>query len=127
MRCHNITRTLFHHKIRAEIKILDFGVNVLLTGGERSHIGAVCVIDESGNPNTISFPDHREDILAARWANKIYQAVIAPVAVEAGIHYDNATPEQIEAILRETDSMLVEALKIIEADSTKKSHVKGVV
>ena len=57
-----IEKSLLGRKITARLQFLDEGLNVLLTGGEKSHIGAVSGRVPGQEPVDIEFPGHREGI-----------------------------------------------------------------
>ena len=59
-----IEKGLLGRKITARLQFLDEGLNVLLTGGEKSHIGAVSGRVPGQEPVDIELPGHREGNLA---------------------------------------------------------------
>lgn len=110
MRQFELRRTLFGADITAQTTVLDEGVHVLLAGGDRSHVGAVALAQNGALLACPSFSGHREQVVAERWAIELSQVVGGCVTVACGIHYDNATREQIETILRTCDELLRETL-----------------
>ena len=97
--------TLYRGKIiYAEVTQLDDGCHILLTGGDRSHIGAVVVIDEYGTVHEIAVKGHKEKMIALDWAERIFRKRKEPVCVAAGIHFDHLTKaelvEVVDAIVR---------------------------
>lgn len=105
-----ITKEFRGRTIIAELTFLDTGIHVLAAGGDCSHVGAVSMKSKESGLQTLSFPTHRESILTEHWAKTLCSAFCCPVTVAAGIHYDNASPTDIGAILRITDEMLAEFL-----------------
>jgi len=97
--------------ITAQVTAPDEGVHVLLTGGVRSHVGAVAMAQNGKVLACPSFPGHREQVVCERWAVALSQKLSSSATVACGIHYDNASPEQIEMILRICDELLSMALK----------------
>lgn len=81
---------------------------IALSGGERPHIGAVAVaqphpgLDDpdrtSATASTIALVGHREDMLARGLANRIAAATGRVVALACGIHYDDLSAEEIDAV-----------------------------
>ncbi len=81
---------------------------IALSGGERPHIGAVAVaqphpgLDDphrtSATASTIALVGHREDMLARGLANRIAAETGKVVALACGIHYDNLSAEEIDAV-----------------------------
>lgn len=99
--------------IRATVLRTPEGIQILVAGGDRPHIGAVCVMDPLGNMTSHCFPGHRDDAVAEKWAAEIYKKAHAAVAVSAGIHYDRISHEQIRLILNTTDALLHTVLERI--------------
>lgn len=98
--------TVLGREIRCETTELDDGIHVLLMGGQRSHIGAVSVCDPGGNPETMTFPGHKEQYVTVPWARAISQAAEARCCVVCGIHYDGATAQDISAIMDAVQQLL---------------------
>ena len=93
-------------EIKAIIEFTDNGLNVLVAGGDKSHIGAVAIMDESKNLTSITFPKHKETIIAETWARQLYEKFNMPVVVSAGIHYDEITPNDILCVVKATNLLL---------------------
>ena len=98
MKTFTVTRTLFGFPLTAAVSVLNDGVHVLLTGGCRTHVGAVTLAEPGCPPRTLLRQSHRDDVLSTRWATALADALQAPVCVACGVHYDNATPGQIRTI-----------------------------
>jgi hypothetical protein len=106
-----LEETLFGYPIRAEAQRLDDGLHVLLTGGCRTHIGAVSLAQPGQEPETRFFPGHKDQFLSQPWAKALAEKTEQTVCVVCGIHYDQATKEQIAQIVEVTDRMLEELLQ----------------
>jgi len=78
----------------------------LVAGGDKSHIGAVAIMDESKKLTSITFPKHKETIIAETWARQLYEKFNMPVVVSAGIHYDKITPNDILCVVKATNMLL---------------------
>ena len=104
------SRRLFGYPITYTLHSLDDGVHVLLTGGCRSHIGAVSVA-EQGVMDTKVFPGHKDHFLSEPWALAISEKTGQRCCVVCGIHYDDATEEQIKAIVAAAGDLLAELLE----------------
>lgn len=113
MRQFELKRTLFGADIIAQVTVLDEGVHVLLAGGERSHVGAVALAQNGERLACPSFPGHKEQAVAERWACLLSERTAGCVTAACGIHYDNATAEQISEILRVCDGLLDEMLAAV--------------
>lgn len=104
---------IFDRAIQATVLRTPEGIQILVAGGDRPHIGAVCIMDPLGNRTSHCFPGHRDDVVAEKWAAEIYKKARTAVAVSAGIHYDRASQEQIRLILNATDALLHAVLERI--------------
>lgn len=98
-------------EIKAVVTFTDSGVNALVAGGDKSHIGAVSIVDEAGSISTTIFPDHKEAVIAEKWAKSFYDKYQKAVVISAGIHYDHISKEEISLVLEATDKLLKIALK----------------
>lgn len=96
--------------IRAEMTVTDSGVQVGLFGGDKPHIGAVGIVDPARKVTVTQFEDHREGILCQQWCEAFAKAGYIPAVVSAGVHYDNASKEEIRQVVRLCGELLEEAL-----------------
>lgn len=103
-----VVRQVLGSAIRAEWSRLDDGISVLLTGGQRSHIGAVSVAEPDGTVRTLDFPGHRERVVAEQWAAELATAAGCRAAVTCGIHYDDLTRDGLGLVLQALDEMRTE-------------------
>lgn len=100
------TTTVLGKEIRAIIVYTDCGINVTVAGGDKSHIGAVAIIDENGNLTSTTFPNHKETIIAESWANTLHEKYMQSVVVAAGIHYDGINKEGINKVVEASGRLL---------------------
>ena len=84
--------TVLDFPLRAALTPLDEGLHVLLTGGCRTHVGAVTLAEPGCPPRTLLRQSHRDDVLSTRWAATLSDALHIPVCTACGVHYDDATP-----------------------------------
>lgn len=110
----NYEEVLFGYPIRCQVTRLDDGVHVLLTGGCRSHIGAVSIAEPGTAAETTVFPGHKDQFVSEPWAEALAEKTGQRACVVCGIHYDDATQEQITQILRCTERMLRQVLEKID-------------
>ncbi len=78
----------------------SWGIDVLITGGDRPHIGAVSVVDDQGHLHTQVFEGHKDDFISEEWAKTLHEQHQVPVVVSVGIHYDGIDPAGIKMIVR---------------------------
>lgn len=116
---------LFGRGIRIHLYDTGDGINVLIEGGDRSHIGAVAVAGPDTKVQVVTFPGHREDVICKRWAEVLADAFCCPAVVSAGIHYDGIGRLEIQEIV---DAMERKLQEIVTAGTdyfaiyTKKRH-----
>ena len=118
MRQLELKRALFGADITAQVTELDDGVHILLTGGGRSHVGAVALAQNGELLACPSFPGHKEQVVCERWALALSRETGSCAAVASGIHYDHITPEGIQAVLDICDNLLEETLRRIKKEVT---------
>lgn len=108
-----VIRHLYGKQMTAEVTVLDAGIHLLLTGGDRTHVGSISAADGEGVLKTICFQGHKEEVLSDLWAKEISVHTKQPSVVAAGIHYDHAKPEQIQEIIEVTEQMLQEIIELL--------------
>lgn len=86
----------------------DCGVQIVVTGGDKSHIGAVSIVDEQGNLISHVFGGHKDGVISDQWAVELHKKWEVPVVVSAGIHYDHITPAQINTVVETMTALLKE-------------------
>lgn len=104
------SQTILSRPVVCTVTPLDDGIHVLLTGGDKSHVGAVSVCDPGQLPETMTFPGHKEQYITVHWSETIAAAAQQRCCVVCGIHYDHATPAEIETIMAKTGEMLQQVL-----------------
>lgn len=87
----------------------------VLSGG-KEHIGAVALGIYDGessraSASVISSPGHREDEIALRAARKISAVTQSTIVFMAGIHIDDITVDEIQEILKASESMIDELIE----------------
>lgn len=103
-----IERMVQGYPIWVEIKKLDEGWDIGIYGGCNTHVGAVSLADPGGALQTMERPHHKDSFVSASWAKELAKAWQAPICVRCGIHYDNATKQQLAEITASCDEMLQE-------------------
>jgi len=105
------------YRIEITAVLTGEGINVLLTGGEKPHVGAVvvCSPKDSGKDIwTAPIPGHRDAEAAGPVAELICSCTGQVTVVTAGIHIDKAEKWELEVLLKnvmEAAQGLVEQLK----------------
>ncbi len=97
------------HIIYLETTEIGRDLLVSVFGGDEHHIGGVAVAYPTPSHyrpastislNSMSFPGHKDYIIANSTAVSLSKALDRSVVVTAGIHYDKATSEEIKEIVR---------------------------
>ena len=101
-----LTEYYLKKPITCQVTRLGDDLSLVIYGGHKSHLGAISIVEKDMEIMTHSFPGHKEQYITEVWAEKIAGKTGKRVCVQAGIHYDNATTEQIRDILAITDKML---------------------
>lgn len=102
-------------EISARVLLTGGGVQVIICGGSRTHIGAVSIASGSGQQD-MEFPGHRDSVIAKKWAGALKEAGYCPAVVSAGIHYDNISGEEIEAVVALSDALLGKVLDALKEE-----------
>ena len=111
---------VFGREINIVVYDTGDGISVLIEGGTKGHIGAVAVALSGRVENSIVFPSHKEGIVCEQWVARISAVYPGPVVVQAGIHYDHITKEQIEEILETLGRELDILMEDIEHEGEKR-------
>ncbi|MGD9395644.1 MAG: hypothetical protein PVJ05_04375 [Candidatus Thorarchaeota archaeon] len=96
------------HTIYLDAKEIGKDLLIAIYGGDEHHIGGVTTAYPTESHyrdattvsvSTLTLPGHKDYVVANTAAEKICKALEVPVIVTVGIHYDNATVEEIEEII----------------------------
>ena len=98
--------------------LLDSGLSVLVTGGDRSHVGTVSCAAGDLPLKTVEFPGHEEGVISEKWAAYLFDKLDVPVVVSCGIHYDGISHSEILSILQLCDELLQNLASICEVALT---------
>ncbi|MBP1627602.1 MAG: hypothetical protein H6Q00_2077 [Holophagaceae bacterium] len=97
-------------RLTVELRAQRIGRDLLvqITGGE-AHIGAVgagCPLGVRASASVIALPEHRDDRMAHKAAERISATFGCNCAVVAGVHFDDITPEEIGETMRLFEEVL---------------------
>ena len=95
---------------------------LLVTGGE-AHVGAVAVWDsakDGGLKAEIEMSGHREGPLAGECASILGRATGRTVVAVVGIHQDNASRKEIEAIVANVRQGALELASLVDPGNVEK-------
>ena len=104
------------YDLTASIRIIGSDLLVAIWGGDKPHIGAVAVAQPrpslkdpavtSSSASVICLVGHKEDELAKAAAEILAAALKTQVVVTAGIHWDNLSPEAIQRVVHNSESLV---------------------
>jgi len=108
-------------RVHATALPMNYGVVICICGGI-SHIGAVAIAvpcssldrDKKGTRVTSSvytLVGHKDDIIARSAAETVARKLNQVTTVTVGIHVDNATREEIRALISNSDRCVARLLK----------------
>lgn len=97
------------YPVTLQCTFLDEGIHVLITGGCRTHVGAVTT---AWPLRTILLESHRDNVVSERAAQRLYEWLHCPVTVCCGIHYDIVSREDIQTILNAVDRLVEQLIGI---------------
>lgn len=114
-----LERTVLGHPLIAELTALDEGWDVCITGGCRTHVGAVTLAEPDGQIQTLQREHHRDVRVSEQWASELAKLLHSPVCVRCGIHYDAITREQLSVVIAACDALLSDLLETLKAEYQK--------
>ena len=114
-----IEREAGRHIIYLETRDIGEDLLVSIHGGDEHHIGGVAIAyvtpshyrDASTiSVNTLTFPGHKDYVVANSAAEKICKELERSTVVTVGIHYTNATKEEITTIIGAVDKLVTDLI-----------------
>jgi len=113
-------------RIQLRLQFIRMGADacLILTGGDRPHLGAAAVAQSReslavpGKPSStvsnITLLGHKDDVLAREIARRFSEATATNVVVCCGIHLDSISTEEIEEILAISSDILEEMVNVVK-------------
>lgn len=101
-------------RIEINIQCLFAGndICILITGGDKAHIGAISIYSKEEGIQTISLKEHKDFYISELCINNIKDIVKGNISVSCGIHVDNISKDEIEVVYKISKDIF-EALKTI--------------
>lgn len=119
------------HRIQIDVLLTDDGINIALTGGEKTHVGGIVLIVPRASLSGMGIgsdawvapvPGHKDTIAAEKVGTIICREIGEVIAISAGIHLDNASPADIEIIMKnclEGAKIVANKISLVRADQKK--------
>ena len=107
------------HTIILESRLVGNDVLVTIYGGDEHHIGGVSIAfltkshyrdADTVSVNTLTFPGHKDYIVANSAAERLAKALRKSIVVTVGIHMDSASKEEIEEAVEAVNTMVDETI-----------------
>ena len=108
------------HTIYLDAKLIGRDLLVSIFGGDEHHIGGVSIanVTESHyrdastvSVSTLTFPGHKDYVLSGSVSETLCKALGTSVVVTVGIHYDEASTEEIQEIIRVVQELTAELVE----------------
>jgi hypothetical protein len=126
MEFHVVTRQ-GEHDLEAHVLSVGEDLLVVISGGEKPHIGAVAAAQPrpslkdpkvtSATASVICYVGHKEDGLAKHAAERLAASFNTRVVVTAGIHWENLSEEGIRRVIKNSRNLVDLITDRIEAES----------
>lgn len=108
------------------------GLQGLLTGGEKPHVGGVVLAlprqslqgeGWSSDVYITPVPGHKDVEVARTMAEALAQAILFPVTITAGIHSDHLNSQELGQIIQNCNNLTQTVLNFLESDGiSETSH-----
>ncbi|MFW9768937.1 MAG: hypothetical protein ACFFEM_08945 [Candidatus Thorarchaeota archaeon] len=107
------------HTIYLDVKEIGKDLLITIYGGDEHHIGGAAVAYPTPSHyrdattvsvSTMTLPGHKDYVVANTAAEKICKALETPTIVTVGIHYANATKDDIDQIVSVVDALVQDAI-----------------
>lgn len=107
------------HIIYLEVKEIGKDLLISIHGGDEHHIGGVAIAymapshyrDASTvSMSSLTFPGHKDYVVANSVAERICKTLERSTVATVGVHYDNATKNDIDEIIKAVNGLVGELL-----------------
>ncbi len=90
------------NRITIDLKGIKMGQDlcVILTGGEKPHLGALTAGSSLVELNTFTFKGHKENFVTEMVANILKKEYLGNFVICCGIHLDDISKKEIESVLK---------------------------
>ena len=107
---------------RLSVQVVRLGDDYQLTlwGGERPHVGCTVLAiprpsltgnGQSATASVLNVTGHKDEVICRHLAEQVARRSGAVVVCTGGFHMDNATPEQIHAVLGAAEELAEEVIQ----------------
>ena len=109
-------------RYRVRLKSYEIGDDrlIIITGGEKEHIGSATLIEDKDDLQTMIKKGHKDHIVSEKMANIIYDTIEKDLLVICGIHIDDASTEEIDNLVRNAKECVEQFLLTQEEEHEKR-------
>lgn len=113
------TQDVLGQPLRFSIEKVGMDYNIIISGGDKAHIGSVSMATpvqnletglDSATVSTFVYLGHKDDRIGHKVAYDMCKKLRANVVVCCGVHFDAISREEIEHVLVASESLMQEAL-----------------
>lgn len=108
-----IEKTYQDITIKLEVMSAGDDLCVLITGGDKPHIGAISLYTKEDGIKTISAKNHKDYIINEMFLNNLKDDIKNNISVSCGIHLDNIKENQIISIYEICNSIFKEFKEVL--------------
>ena len=107
------------HTLYLEVKSIGADLLLAIYGGDEHHIGGVSAGHvaqshyrnaETISVSTLTFPGHKDYVVSNSVTEKVCKALGRSAVTTVGIHYDDATTDEIKEIVATVDTLVEEMI-----------------
>jgi len=109
------------YQVTLKLEETGKGLVGFLYGGDLPHVGGVVLANpresltgegQSCDVWTLHLPGHLDHVVAESMAKKLCTAFQVPLSLTAGIHLDDATPEELDILTKNCEALTTQALSL---------------
>ncbi|MGG7057764.1 hypothetical protein ACQPUZ_05640 [Clostridium tertium] len=102
-----------YRNINIKLELIEIGndICIIISGGDRPHIGAISIYSKEEGIQTISLKNHKDYIIGEMCINNIKDMPLGNISVSSGIHLDDITKNQIDDVYKICNSIFKELKK----------------
>ena len=109
----NIDKKLGRISINLKAMYVGDDLLIVLSGGDRPHIGGISYGGLDDDKQTISFENHKDYILSDLFSKEISKIFKVNFVICSGVHLDNITKEEINQVQDLSKEILEEMIFIM--------------
>lgn len=109
----NIDRNIGRININLKVMYVGEDLLIVLSGGDRPHIGAISYGGVNDENKTVALKHHRDDVISDLFSRKISSVFKGNYVICAGVHLDNITKDEILQVKSLSEELLEEIILII--------------